>query len=864
MTKISSKSAYPKKKPITADYFVGTDSESFGKTVNFGFEEVAGLVNELNGTPILNYVFTTSPYVDTEVLVEGRFLSFETELETPLLTKLYVNKFNNSGGNLDELYLFLKTNATDFYLKLRNSKDQNNTVYFDISSIESFQDYFIFNISVFKENEFLPLLENLNVYFFDFELKSTASGTSDPLKLDKSTYTGNAKNLDDRIIELENANFPDAVLKYGKVVITGNTATIDAADFNWRLNQIEFLSPNVYSTIIDEATAGFYRSDLIEGDNTGNYHLKKGTENAFAAPEPEVTDGRIRLSVIPIFGATIGSPVLLPNYDDKFLKRYKTTYKTSQPIFNLEPAQDDYNVIFKNTSNSEIRIWENLQLGKYIKNGAIYPFKSMGAGIVTVVAMNGSVIINAPNGLVLNKNQQCYLIKDDSNEWTLINPKTLQNVDNTSDADKPVSTLQASADADVLSSANLYTDGKVASLYKIKGSVANYSALPSTGQVVGDVWNLTDTGANHVWTGTVWDELGTTVDISGKEDASNKTSTLTASAVLYPNNNAVITGLATKQNTISGTANVIPKYGTGGLVGSQLFDDGTNVGIGTVSPIGILDVKGATASVFTRTSTTPLTGLNSSFQLGTGGTHIGSNGVGASILFFGNNTSSIKTFTSRISGYIENATSGQESGGLIFSTRSNSSDITASIEKMRITSTGNLLINTTTDNGTDKLQVNGSILGTALKLSTLPATSASTYDILTRNSTSGVVEKLASTLFSKELGFACSDESSAITTGLKVSYRMPYAMTLSSVRISLTTAATIGSFIVDVKQNGTSIFSTLVSIDASELTSTTAATPAVISTTALTDDSLITIHVTQIGSGDAGKGLKLLMIGNKS
>ena len=37
-----------------------------------------------------------------------------------------------------------------------------------------------------------------------------------------------------------------------------------------------------------------------------------------------------------------------------------------------------------------------------------------------------------------------------------------------------------------------------------------------------------------------------------------------------------------------------------------------------------------------------------------------------------------------------------------------------------------------------------------------------------------------------------------------------------------------------------------------------------ISTTALTDDSLMTIHITQIGSGDTGKGLKLVLIGKKS
>jgi len=114
------------------------------------------------------------------------------------------------------------------------------------------------------------------------------------------------------------------------------------------------------------------------------------------------------------------------------------------------------------------------------------------------------------------------------------------------------------------------------------------------------------------------------------------------------------------------------------------------------------------------------------------------------------------------------------------------------------------------------------------------------------------------------LGFACSDETSNLATGLVVTFRMPYAMTLSGVRISLTTAATVSSVIVDVKQGGTSIFSTLVSIDATELTSTTAATPAVISTTALTDDSLMTIHITQIGSGDTGKGLKLVLKGKKS
>lgn len=54
----------------------------------------------------------------------------------------------------------------------------------------------------------------------------------------------------------------------------------------------------------------------------------------------------------------------------------------------------------------------------------------------------------------------------------------------------------------------------VASAYKYKGSVATQSALPSSGQAVGDVWDVQDTGVNYAWTGTAWDALGSYVDTS--------------------------------------------------------------------------------------------------------------------------------------------------------------------------------------------------------------------------------------------------------------------------------------------------------------------------------------------------------------
>lgn len=56
----------------------------------------------------------------------------------------------------------------------------------------------------------------------------------------------------------------------------------------------------------------------------------------------------------------------------------------------------------------------------------------------------------------------------------------------------------------------------IASVYRVKGTVANYAALPTTDVVVGDVYNLEDTGANYVATSTTptWDKLSETVDLS--------------------------------------------------------------------------------------------------------------------------------------------------------------------------------------------------------------------------------------------------------------------------------------------------------------------------------------------------------------
>ena len=59
----------------------------------------------------------------------------------------------------------------------------------------------------------------------------------------------------------------------------------------------------------------------------------------------------------------------------------------------------------------------------------------------------------------------------------------------------------------------------VSTVYKYKGSVAAVSNLPTTGNTVGDVWNVTDTGMNYVWTGSEWDALGSELNVEAITNA---------------------------------------------------------------------------------------------------------------------------------------------------------------------------------------------------------------------------------------------------------------------------------------------------------------------------------------------------------
>lgn len=102
----------------------------------------------------------------------------------------------------------------------------------------------------------------------------------------------------------------------------------------------------------------------------------------------------------------------------------------------------------------------------------------------------------------------------------------------TSAIDGKVNTLSGSVENNYYTSAA--TESKIAeaveriksdmaSVFNFKGTVATFEALPSSGNTTGDVWHVTTvsgtkTNAEYVWNGKAWEELGTTVDLSGYQE----------------------------------------------------------------------------------------------------------------------------------------------------------------------------------------------------------------------------------------------------------------------------------------------------------------------------------------------------------
>lgn len=116
-----------------------------------------------------------------------------------------------------------------------------------------------------------------------------------------------------------------------------------------------------------------------------------------------------------------------------------------------------------------------------------------------------------------------------------------------------------------------------------------------------------------------------------------------------------------------------------------------------------------------------------------------------------------------------------------------------------------------------------------------------------------------------EIQVACSDLVTALTTGTSKGYvRAPCAVNLTEVRASLLQASSSGAVTVDINASGATILGTKLTVDQSEKTSQTAATPFAFNSGGdyLADDEEVTIDID--GAGSSALGLVVTLIGTRA
>lgn len=129
-------------------------------------------------------------------------------------------------------------------------------------------------------------------------------------------------------------------------------------------------------------------------------------------------------------------------------------------------------------------------------------------------------------------------------------------------------------------------DGLVSGVLHYKGTKATTGALPSSGNTIGDVWHITADGSEYAWDGSVWQELGTAVDLSGYVPTSRTVNgkalsadiSLTASDVsALPSNTTYVSSFNGSSGAVTYTAPVTSVNGQTGAVTLNIPTVPTNV-----------------------------------------------------------------------------------------------------------------------------------------------------------------------------------------------------------------------------------------------------------------------------------------------
>jgi len=227
--------------------------------------------------------------------------------------------------------------------------------------------------------------------------------------LEKGGYVGTAKDLDDSIKAI---GLPDDFIKTTPPTKTGSLITINALDFKWRLDQIEYVNSNNYSTTIENATIGYNRIDIIVATKYSNFVKIQGIESIDTALEPPIPEGTLKAAFISVFGDTIldiispidGTIFVKKQESQDFIANYGATTVIDQ--INLIDDRSSISLIGSATDVKSVQL-----SGEFIRPGKPHFFKNrtghdvklwhlVGTGNIKYFFPNGLDLIVKPNEVI--------------------------------------------------------------------------------------------------------------------------------------------------------------------------------------------------------------------------------------------------------------------------------------------------------------------------------------------------------------------------------------------------------------------------------------------------------------------------------
>lgn len=387
-------------------------------------------------------------------------------------------------------------------------------------------------------------------------------------------------------------NNPNKILEIGTEIIDGNNRIYEG--YRWLINQIEYNNiGNPITLIIDPEDTGYKRIDASYFSIDNQILLQKGTRtNSGVAQTPDIPVGAILLKYYDIDGEIIiDGPE--PITGDRFIE------KSDFLIHNFVGSGSDVIIPLLANGASEIRLQSGLTPlisidgfdlslitgnpdAKVPYNGKIFLIRNTSSAPITLknsgnahfifYSLSGTDVVIPVNGTITVK-YGFYLGESSFTEyfrnWT--EPIDLSTKADLVGGKVPASQLPSYVD-DVLEFANL-------------------AAFPEAGEAE-KIYVALDTNFTYRWSGSVYVKISDSV----KLDKSTTPSSVYGTDASGGQTMIPLTNFGTVKGT--GTTNYLPKFTASGTIGdSQIFDNGTNVGIGTTSPSGAFHISGTTKSV---------------------------------------------------------------------------------------------------------------------------------------------------------------------------------------------------------------------------------------------------------------------------